>query len=358
GSGAVELGAQPGQGRRPVRGVRALERATGEHDRQLGRRGPGTGPDEATLGEAGEGGADLVGRDAGPGVLGAYQQRAAQKPSQQRAGIGGRGQLGAAGQQPGGEIALGVGPGRVGDRVGEGELPGHRATGLGDHLAYGVPVGLVGVGGGDQHDATAGELTPDHGRGDRRGDRVARAQVRLELRTAAAELVDLAVEAVAVAGHRRQHPLADVRRAEDEPERERQEDRRHRDDVVPERHHLNHPVAIWTTDSTARSVWPSAAGPTGVTASAATNTSSTATMSTATAPAVTGVRCSAAADFASTTSPPTFRRVRNVEALRPWRLRSRNSVRVAWYPTVTISPAPWWWASSSARSSVLPEAGN
>ena len=70
------------------------------------------------------------------------------------------------------------------------------------------------------------------------------------------------------------------------------------------------------------------------------------------------LRCSAATTRPSTTRPPVCRRVRKVEALLPERPRSRNSPIVADSPTVMIIDAPWWWASSSARSSGFAELGN
>src|SRR3954447_3319542 len=61
--------------------------------------------------------------------------------------------------------------------------------------------------------------------------------------------------------------------------------------------------------------------------------------------------------LASTSLPPTRSRVRNVLAM-PDRPLSRNSTRVAWVPTATMSSAPLSSASSIATSSLVPVAGN
>ena len=92
--------------------------------------------------------------------------------------------------------------------------------------------------------------------------------------------------------------------------------------------------------------------------SAAPAATSAATISSRIAPVETRLRYSAAITLLSTTAPPTCSRVRNVEALLPERPRSRNSAIVADRPTVTIIDAPWWAASSSARSSGLAMLGN
>ena len=54
--------------------------------------------------------------------------------------------------------------------------------------------------------------------------------------------------------------------------------------------------------------------------------------------------------------PPTRSRVRKVLAI-PERPLSRNSTRVAWVPTATISEAPLSSARSMATSSLVPVAG-
>ena len=61
--------------------------------------------------------------------------------------------------------------------------------------------------------------------------------------------------------------------------------------------------------------------------------------------------------LASTSLPPTRRRVRNVLAM-PERPLSRNSTSVACVPTATMSSAPLSSASSIATSSLVPVAGN
>src|SRR4051794_10725948 len=57
--------------------------------------------------------------------------------------------------------------------------------------------------------------------------------------------------------------------------------------------------------------------------------------------------------FASTRISPTFSLVTKVEDI-PARSRSRNSIRLKWVPTATISSAPFSYASRSARSSLMP----
>ncbi len=59
--------------------------------------------------------------------------------------------------------------------------------------------------------------------------------------------------------------------------------------------------------------------------------------------------------FASTSTSPTFSRATNVDAI-PARSRSRNSTRLKWVPTATISSAPLSCASRSAMSSLIPGA--
>ena len=59
--------------------------------------------------------------------------------------------------------------------------------------------------------------------------------------------------------------------------------------------------------------------------------------------------------FASIRISPTFRRVMNVDDI-PARFRSRNSIRLKCVPTATISSEPFSYASSSARSSLIPVA--
>ena len=84
---------------------------------------------------------------------------------------------------------------------------------------------------------------------------------------------------------------------------------------------------------------------------------SIASTSRAMAPAETRLRYSVATALASTSFSPTFRRVRKVDGLLCWRERSKNSSMLAVCPAVTISDAPWWSASSNARSAADPAAG-
>src|SRR5699024_9416251 len=96
--------------------------------------------------------------------------------------------------------------------------------------------------------------------------------------------------------------------------------------------------------------------PNSVEASATTIASSPASASSTICQVEIRVRYSWETPLASMSLEPTRSRVRKVEAM-PARPLSRNSTSVAWVPTATMSSAPLSSASSMATSSLVPVAG-